>query len=446
MNAEKITAHLFRRPGRPTWYMRFKLPGMSDYKRVCLHCRDKQVADAKRLDFIRQHEREAAGIIAPAPLRNAAARTVADHLADLIRDLDASGRSAKYCYDIERRITKLSAACEWTHLRDITAESFNAWRSLNPDKLAAKTLNEYLNAANVLLNRLTKQGKLIANPLASVDRTSTVGKQRRKRRAITPDQFAKLLEVAPRRRLAYLAAVLTGLRRNELRTLTWADVRLDAPRPFLLVRAENTKNRKPAPRWLRDDLAAELRTARDAAGNDQDARVFAKGVPDMDTFKRDLRAAGIDYVDASGRRFDFHSLRHTLATWLHVAGVPQRQAMSVMRHTDARLTDSVYADADMIGTVDAIERLPRFERETPAAIAVNGGVQFGATGGAQFVVRSGPLLSTTVTDAMNTPNGRPRKNQSENRDNGGILHEGHTAKIMPPVGIEPTRPVRVNGF
>ena len=43
-------------------------------------------------------------------------------------------------------------------------------------------------------------------------------------------------------------------------------------------------------------------------------RVFKRGMPDMDTFRKDLAAAGIQYIDKQGRFADFHALRMTFST------------------------------------------------------------------------------------------------------------------------------------
>ena len=55
---------------------------------------------------------------------------------------------------------------------------------------------------------------------------------------------------------------------------------------------------------------------------------------------------------------DFHSLRHTFCTNLHRAGVPQREAMELMRHNDPRLTANTYADASLFSLRSAVEKLP----------------------------------------------------------------------------------------
>ena len=55
---------------------------------------------------------------------------------------------------------------------------------------------------------------------------------------------------------------------------------------------------------------------------------------------------------------DFHSFRHTFCTLLHRAGVPMREAMELMRHNDARLTMSIYADSSLFALRPAVEKLP----------------------------------------------------------------------------------------
>ena len=54
---------------------------------------------------------------------------------------------------------------------------------------------------------------------------------------------------------------------------------------------------------------------------------------------------------------DFHSLRHTFCTNLHLAGVPQRETMELMRHTDPRLTAKTYADSSLFALSPAVGKL-----------------------------------------------------------------------------------------
>jgi integrase len=137
----------------------------------------------------------------------------------------------------------------------------------------------------------------------------------------------------------YLTAVHTGLRRKELKLMETDDLHLDAEQPFVNVRPSTTKNHKQAVIALHPDVVAELRKLPLVPG-----KVFANALPKMETFKRDLRRAGIEFIDAKGRRADFHSLRHTLGTNLALAGTAPRVAMEAMRHSDIRLTTKTYTD------------------------------------------------------------------------------------------------------
>ena len=74
-------------------------------------------------------------------------------------------------------------------------------------------------ASAAMLNWLQKHNCILANPLANVEKVSTVGKETFKRRALTDDEVKRLLEVSEARRPIYLTALLTGLRRKEINSL-----------------------------------------------------------------------------------------------------------------------------------------------------------------------------------------------------------------------------------
>ncbi len=93
-------------------------------------------------------------------------------------------------------------------------------------------------------------------------------------------------------------------------------------------------------------IAADaLRTAKKAKPHSSGLTlVFAK-LPRIKRYRQDLELAGIPYVDDRGKVFDFHALRNTFCTLLQANGVPLREAMELMRHSDAKLTTKIYTDA-----------------------------------------------------------------------------------------------------
>src|SRR5208283_1866516 len=101
-------------------------------------------------------------------------------------------------------------------------------------------------------------------------------------------------------------------------------------------------------------------------------------------FRRDLKLAGVQYRDEAGRVADFHSLQKTFCTNLANAGVASRVAMTLMRHSDRRLTDKVYTDENLLGTSSAIEAIPSYAN--PAS-----------QGASQRMVATGQIVSQAVT-------------------------------------------------
>ena len=346
---------IFRQKGRRIWRCRYRLDGETKIKEVSLHISDKQVAQQRLNDLIREQEQEANGIIPPKPLRDAATRNLSEHLNDFVADLIAQGCSDKHIANINYRVRRLVEECRWTRVGDVTADSFLAWRGRQAH--AAKTINDYLGAISSLLNWMRKNGRVLQNQLSAVEPVDTTDSETRIRRAFTDDEMGRLIAIAGNYGAVYLMAVCTGLRRSELAGLVWSDLTLDGAKPAVNVRKSIAKNNKDAIIPLHPDLVAALRAMRNGAGEEDP--VFQR-VPRIERFRRDLKKAGIEYMDAQGRVADFHSLRKTFGTNLHRKGVVPRVAMELMRHSDMRLTAKIYTDVNLLPTAEAIKSLPSF--------------------------------------------------------------------------------------
>jgi hypothetical protein len=129
------------------------------------------------------------------------------------------------------------------------------------------------------------------------------------------------------------------------------------PQPFVAVRKSIAKNHKDAKQPLPGYVAQELAKLR-PVNFSVNERVFRRGMPDMDTFRKDLRRAGIDYIDNQGRFADFHALRTTFSTMLAVLGIAERIRMELNRHSDPKLTAKTYTDASVLPVSDAVAMLP----------------------------------------------------------------------------------------
>ncbi len=423
-----MICHLFkhkrRRNGKVVesshYYGKFRVARGERIVVVPLDTKDKQVARKLLNDLVREKQQERAGIIAPKPLRDAASNPLAEHLADYVADLAAKGRDEMYVYNVEHRCLRLTNECGWKFAKDVTPDSFVTWRAKQTK--APKTLNEFLDAARGLLNWMHRNGRIVANALLAVGKVETRGRETRKRRAFTDEQMRSLLAVAGPRKVVYLTAVFTGLRRAELEALRKGDFHLYCDNPFVKARASTTKNHKEAVLWLHPEAVGELRKLIPPSAP-VDEMAFDP-VPSMDELRADLRVAGIPFMDGEGRRADFHAFRHTLATNLARAGVPPRIAMEFMRHSDLRMTNKTYTDATGLPLAEAVERLPWLsKRDTQRSTQKNDA--------------SRHLLSSAGTEAETREVHKPSENMGECHALALTVAERHEREMVPRLGLEP---------
>ncbi|GHB93262.1 hypothetical protein GCM10007047_05730 [Cerasicoccus arenae] len=330
---------------------RYRLDGDFAVTEIALRTTDKQVAEKRLAEIIKELEQERVGIIAPKLQRDSAEKSLESHVKDFLADLRAIGRTDKHIDLLRRRFKRLISDEGWTRLSDVTANNFTQWRSAQAD-LKPKTLNDYLSAAHSLMNWLKDQGRITDNPLDTIKKVDTRGKQA-KRRAFTDDELQKLLAIAGSNRLLYLTAAYTGLRLGELRQVLRADVVFDRERPHIKARAITTKNRKDALVPLHPLLVEEFNKVW-PKNPQMDEPVFTIIKQPDAQFRRHLERAGIARIDALGRKVDFHALRYTFATKLAKSQVSQRLAQELMRHSDPKLTAMIYTDATQLPTFDAV--------------------------------------------------------------------------------------------
>ncbi len=375
---------------------RWKFRQQSEDKKITdisLDTSDKRCAEKRRDELRKEKLYERDGLILPKAIREASQQELSSHLQDFLADMRCRGKSDKYLANLEFRIGKLIDGCSWSTVKEITADSFQMWRR-QQDGLAAKTANDYLEAVRCFLGWMIRNGRAQFNPLQIIEKIKVVEEETRQRRAFTAEEFCRLLRVVPEdRRAVYLMAIHTGLRRSELAALKWTDVRLEGAIPFVQVRASTTKNGKSVTMRLHEDVATALGNM---VNTGADELIFPR-FPRIERFQRDLKLAGVAYRDESGRVADFHSLRKTFCTNLANAGVASRVAMTLMRHSDRRLTDKTYTDENLLGTSSAIGAIPSYSIQA-------------SQGASQSLVPGGPSESHGVTVSGGEETSEPIEN------------------------------------
>ncbi len=396
-----------------TYYAKYR-DGAGIVRVVATGCKDETAARSVLADLEREAELVKAGVMTGAEVGVGRHREqpLANHIAAYVDHLRAKGTTSGHRDNTRRFLVRIALDCSFRLLADLNREGLERWMT-NQAKanMSARTRNAYRNAAVAFGHWLVESGRDLRNPFAKAPRADERSDPRRQRRAMTEAELVQVLDVARRRPLVeattirtgqrkgetlanvraevrirldrlgrerallYKTLVLTGLRKNELASLTVGKLDLDGPIPFAILDAADEKNRQGSEIALRDDLAADLRSwLDDKLGELQDeARRQGKPIPvrlpsDTPVFNvpagllrildRDLKAAGIPKRDERGRTLDVHALRTTFGTLLSKGGVAPRTAQAAMRHSDIRLTMQTYTDPKLLDVRGALDSLP----------------------------------------------------------------------------------------
>lgn len=347
---------------RRSWYIAYEGP---DGRRITVKgYADKEATEQLARDKERLVGRIKAGLATVE--MDKLGTSFAEALDLYIADLKAQGRDSMYVYNCHKRLDKLASDCGWATPALVRAGDFIRWRSANSPAKGGRTLNQYLETLRTFLGWCVTNRFVEGAPLAGVGKADESDKRRR-RRGLPAEWLARLLAAAPPyRRLVYLMAMKTGLRKDELRQLQWGDVTLTGPRPCILFRGTCNKARREDMVPLDDEVALALAAhkPKDAKASD---RVFLEGMPKLATYQRDLDRAGIPYRDEQGRQADFHALRMSYNMLLAREGVSVRAAMALMRHVDIRLTTKAYQDLNLLDLHGEVNKLPRLTAGPKAA-------------------------------------------------------------------------------
>jgi integrase len=363
-----------------------------DTARQILQAREKRVAAIR------------GGIVDPAAqrLQDAIKQPIENHIDDYEAYLKNGNRSD---YHIELTIRHIREAVDFLGLdriNDMTPEramGFVGWLQNEPlekrhrvhgyPNRSPRTINSYIVSIKSFYLWLVTTGRIGSNPTTNLQKLNETGDRRHERRAMTGEEFTKLLEAAsnssrtvqgiggPTRATIYLTAALTGLRRKELASLTRADFRLDDLTPTVRIQGAYSKNKKTDEIPLHPALVDRLRVQFDRTAPEDGQPVFPLRSPGghlratAKMMRHDCKVAGISYSANDGFA-DFHANRVLFITSLCRSNVGLVTAQKLARHSDPKLTSNVYSKvspqerAEAVGgisfeTTGPLERHTRIE-------------------------------------------------------------------------------------
>ena len=359
----------------------------------CTKTTDKATAER----IARKFETEAAlrreGVIDPAldAISKESQRTIESHLADYESKLRAKGGTGKHIYHTARVIRCISEFAGFAIATDISGDSVNRYvDKMRDDGRSARTIQSHLTAIKGFTKWLAEGHKLQRDPLSGVTKPSPKTDRRIERRMLLPEEWKWLatatgggpvrFTIDPvSRLLLYRTAIQTGLRSNELRTLTRGCLFLGAKRPYIRAKARNTKDGNIAKQYVQAGLADDLKAH--IARKSPVATVFNmpheanvakmlredlaearqqwinEAKPDVQEYSQRQQSDFLTDVNHEGEIFDFHCLRHTCGAWLSMTGAPAKVVQHVMRHKNISLTMDTYGHLFPEQEADAIDRM-----------------------------------------------------------------------------------------
>jgi len=365
---------------------------------------------------------------------------MSEHLADFKVSLKAAN-SVNYVRDTFNRASRVFRESGCRYWSDVKADAVEAYLSGQLDKgISKRTYNACLQTVKQFCGWMVNNRRATANPLRHLKRLNSKTDPRRRRRPLSVEELRLLIRTTqvqparfrmtgPERAVLYRLAAETGLRANELRSLTVSS--FDFDNATVTVEAAYSKRKRLDVLPVRRDTLSAVTAILDRKM--PHVRAFTVPVKTAQMIREDLAAAEIDCIDESGRVLDFHSLRHTTGTLLAASGVHPKTAQSLMRHSDINLTMQVYTHVLVGQDTQAINSLPDLSVPLESEVAM--------TGTDEKVL--GQLLGQKRGLEQTVMNRNKNKSRSSNQKRGfGCTTKGSNPELtdMPSTADLPPRP------
>lgn len=325
-------------------------------------------------------------------------RPLLEHLDAYKQFMEAKGNSDKHVYQVATRAEKVIRGCRFVFASDVSPSAVQVFVSnLRKKGRSAQTSNFYVQAIKQLMNWMVKDRRVSDNPLRILGPANVRQDRRHDRRALVPEELARLVEAANEgkpvegmtglvRGMMYLFSAFTGLRRKELASLKLGSLDLNSESPIVVIAAAYSKNGRADKIPLHPILAQVLGQWLADQGIGPKDYLFPLRTPNGECrrtskmMKRDLKVARerwikeadkepevqaertksdfLSYQNHDGLFADFHSNRHTFISNLSLAGVHPKLAQILARHSTINLTMNVYTHMGMDEKARAVRSIP----------------------------------------------------------------------------------------
>lgn len=301
----------------------------------------------------------AAGLLSPDKMN--LTKPILERLEDYRNALLINSKG-RYPRQTIKRIGRIIDGCGFEFWFDVDGEKINKYIAGryedSEDKLGRHTGQAYIRAFRQFANWLEKKGRITHKPVIE-----TVKFDRKERRAFEFDEWQRLLEATRKgevrscmsgwtRQILYAVGMETGFRLEELSSLTRSSFNFNDCTVF--VPSKDTKNGKAATQRITPETAQMVKElVKDMMPT---TRLFHLTVHAPDMIRYDCSGAGIETTNHKGT-INFHSLRHTCATFLVAKGVDVKTVQTIMRHQKVETTLAYYTHVLSGSVIEGINAL-----------------------------------------------------------------------------------------
>lgn len=301
--------------------------------------------------------------------REASARPVAEHVDDYRDSLLSKGDTPKHAKHTASVIKSLLESASVRTIADFAPDRLQEALGRLKVSRSPRTANHALQALKAFCRWLSEADRIAEVPrgVSKLRPYNQAVDRKRIRRALSGAELVKLLEATaagpsitrrsgsrhgpishelsgPDRAMLYRVAMGTGLRANELRSLSRDSFELEGPDPVVVVAAAYSKHRREDRQPITRELAETLKPWLELRPTDRPVFFVPEKTAAM--LAADLEAAGIKPTDDKGRVVDFHALRASYITDLIRRGVNPKIVQKLARHSTITLTLDVYTVLD----------------------------------------------------------------------------------------------------
>ena len=360
--------------------------------------RDKTASQQKLNELVRKSELGRAGLVNPHEQH--AKMPLADHLDQFIADLRNRGRSVAHVDLIETRVRSLIGKSKAKFIGDLSASQVQtSLATLQDEGLSQQTVNHYLRAIKQFSRWLVKDRRTAVDALQHLAGGNVATDRRLERRELSDGELRLLLDAARtgkpslgltgwQRFALYATALGTGLRANELASLTRRSFDLTDETATVSIEAAHEKARRGDTLPLPPDLAEMLKPWLATLGGDEplwpgpwarqkraskflqvdlaNARLRWLETADDDEQREAMEKTDfLKYRDRDDQQADFHSLRHTFLSRLGRSGASAKVMQRLARHSTVELTIGRYTHAGLFDLSAAVNKLPALPMVDP---------------------------------------------------------------------------------